>query len=505
MREFDKELRMFDAIIIGSGISGATLSRELCKYKLNIVVLEKGNDVCWGASRGNSATIHSGHDAKYGTKKALYNVLGNKMYPKLCKDLSVPYNQNGMIVYATSPKEMTEIEQLKENADNNGVKNTRICNRDELLKIEKYFGPKVVGGLYAPTSGMVCPYKLVIAICENSALNGVEFFLNTEVEDIEVAEYGYLLKTNKQDFKSRYVFNCAGVHADEINNMVSNSKFRIFPRKGEHLIMDNKLAPYVRTTISQTPISLSGGGHSKGMGIMPSIDGTVILGCDAHDVTNKDDTTTNQGTGEIIEFFEQHWKDLPISKIYENFPKGMIISSFAGIRPHPECNDFILGQPEDSKGFFNMAGIESPGLTAAPAIAVDIAKQVAKIYSFKKNRKFNRKLKKNLPFRKMTRLKREKAIKRDNNYSEIVCRCESVTKAEILQAIHSRIGARTVNAIKMRTRAGMGRCQGGFCESSIIRILSDELNIPMTKVNKRGEGSEILMRETCAMENDESN
>lgn len=505
MRDFVKELRMFDAIIIGSGISGAALSRELCKYKLKIAVLENGNDVCWGASRGNSATIHSGHDAAYGTKKALYNVLGNKMYPKLCKDLGVPYNKNGMIVYAANAKEMEEVKLLKKNADKNGVKNVRVCSRNELLKLEKHFGPKVVGGLYAPTSAIVCPYKLVIAMCENAVLNGVEFYLNTKVEDVKKTEYGFLLKTSKEDFKTRYVFNCAGVHADEINNMISNNKFKISPRKGEHLILDNKLSPYVRTTISQTPMSLAGGGHTKGMGMMPSIDGTIILGCDAHDVTDKDDTATNQGTGEIIKFFEQHWEDLPISKVYEKFPKGMIISSFAGIRPHPECNDFILGQPEDTKGFFNMAGIESPGLTAAPAIAKDIAKQAAKIYGFKQNRRFNPKLKKSKPFREMSYSERVKAIKKDKNYAEIICRCESVTKAEILQAIHSNISAGTVNAIKMRTRAGMGRCQGGFCESSIVRILSEELNAPMTKVDKRGAGSEILIRETCVMEKDENN
>jgi glycerol-3-phosphate dehydrogenase len=489
---------MYDAVIIGAGISGASLARELCRYKLRIAVLEKGNDVCAGASKSNSATVHSGHDATFGTKKAYYNVLGNAMYERLCAELSVPFVRNGMIVFAANETDMAEVRRLKANADRNGVPGTRVLDREDLIRLEGYFGEDVTGGLFAPSSGITCPYSLVIALCENAFQNGAAFFLNTEVRRIERSDTGFHISTNRGSFEAGYVFNCAGTHADDINNMISERKFTILPRKGEHLILDKKLAPYVKATVSQTPVTLPGGGHTKGMGIMPSADGTIILGCDAHDAADKDDlSTTRAGIGEVLEYFERNWRNLPISRLYSEFPKNMVIGSFAGLRPHPDTDDFIIGEADDVPGFYNVAGIESPGLTAAPAIAQDLARQAAEKYGFIKNQNFDpiRICKK--PFRDMTPEERRQAIIEDPDYGKIICRCEQVTKAEILAAIRSPIGAKTVNAVKMRTRAGMGRCQGGFCGPEIVRMLSGELGIPMTEVTLCGEGSEIVPYETC--------
>ncbi len=492
---------MTDAIVIGAGVTGAALARELCRWRLKIEVLEKGSDICAGASKGNSATVHAGHDAAYGTKKATYNVAGNAMFDRLCEELSVPFSRNGMVVFAASEADMAEVYRLKRNADLNGVPGVRVMHRGELLEQEGFFGEEVTGGLYAPTSGIVCPYSLVIAMCENAAVNGAAFHLNTEVRHIERIEGGYRIDTHRGAFEAKYVFNCAGTHADDINNMISSRKFAILPRKGEHLILDKKLAPYVKATISQTPRGLPGGGHTKGMGMMPTADGTILLGCDAHKAADKDETSTTAiGTGEILAYFERNWRHLPISRVYPEFPRQMVIGAFAGLRPHPDTDDFILGEAEDAPGFFNLAGIESPGLTAAPAIARDIARQAAEKYNFKANPDFNPMRECKKPFRGMNTEERREAIVSDPNYGRIVCRCEQVTRAEILAAIRSPIGARTVNAVKMRTRAGMGRCQGGFCGPEVVRLLSEELGIPMAEVTLCGEGSEIIPYETCVPE-----
>lgn len=488
----------YDVIVIGSGISGACAARELTKYQLRIAVLEKGTDLCAGATKGNSATIHSGHDAAYGSLKAYYNVRGNAMYDTLCRELSVPFTRNGTIVFAANEADMAEVRRLKANADKNEVPGVQVLTREELMDLESYWGPEVRGGLYAPTGGMVCPYSLVYALCENAALNGVDFFLETQVTDIQKTPSGFSVQTTRGNFTASCIFNCAGTHADDINNFVSKQKIRIIPRKGSHIILDKKLFPYVHATWCQTPSILPDGGHTKGMGVMPTVDHTIILGCEARQVEDKDDnSTTREGLDDILDYFEENWRHLPISKYYPKFPRHMIIGAFAGIRPHPETDDFILGEPSDAPGFINMAGIESPGVTAAPAIAADLVSRAAQTYHWKENPDFNPIRQAKKPFREMNDAEREAAILENPDYGKLVCRCEQVTKAEIPDAIRGPLGARSVNGVKMRTRAGMGRCQGGFCSPEIVRILSQELQIPMTEVTLSGGKSNILTCETC--------
>jgi len=491
----------FDVIIIGSGISGACAAREISRYRLRALVVEKGYDLCAGATRGNSATVHSGHDAEYGSLKALYNVRGNAMYDALCADLDVPFTRSGTVIFATNEAEMAEVRRLKENADRNGVPGCEVLTRDALNALEDGWGGDVVGALYAPTGGVVCPYTLAFALCENAAENGVAFRTDTEVRGIRRTDGGYRLTTSRGELTAACVFNCAGTHADEMNNFVSGHTLRIIPRKGEHILLDCKLAPYVQRVWSQTPSALPGGGHTKGMGVIPSVDRTVILGCDAHEVHDKDDTsTTAAGTGEILRYFERNWRHLPISRAIPEFPRSMVIGAFGGLRPHSDTDDFVLGQPADAPGFYNMAGIESPGLTAAPAIAEALVAQAAQSRGWVKNPGFNPLRRRPKPFREMTADERREAIARDPDYGRFVCRCEQVTLAEIKQAIRSPLGARTVNGVKMRTRAGMGRCQGGFCGPDVVRILSEELGIPMTEVTRCGGDSRILAGETCVEE-----
>ena len=491
----------YDVIVIGSGISGACIARELSKYKLHTAVLEKGSDLCSGATKGNSATVHSGHDAAYGTKKAYYNVKGNALYDQLCEELSVPFFRNGTYVIGITDNDWKKLEELKENADKNQVPDVQLLTANELKQRDTNWSPDVKGALYAPTGGVVCPYTLTFALCENAAHNGTDFYLDTEVLTIEKNSDMFHLKTNKGEFTAHYIFNCAGVHADEMNNFVSRHTFHITPRKGSHVILDKKLAPYVTSTLCQTPTDLPGGGHTKGMGIMPTEGGTILLGCEAYDISDKDDTAADErGLQEILNYFEKNWKYFPISAVYPSFPRNMIISSFSSVRPHPDTDDFILGEAEDCPHFINVSGIESPGVTAAPAIAVDLVSQAARQYGWETDPDFDPFRKVPKPFREMTPQEQAEAVRENPDYGKIICRCEQVTKAEILAAIHGPVGARTVNAVKMRTRAGMGRCQGGFCSPEVVRILSEELHIPMTEVTLSGGDSRILVSETCISE-----
>lgn len=489
----------WDVIIIGAGICGASVARELAKYDLKVAVLEKSNDVCAGASRGNSAMVHGGFDAEPGSNKAKFNVLGNRMFDALCNELSVPFSRSGTMVLATSEKEMEEIYRLKQNGDQNGVE-TEIMDRSTLRRRWPDIGQDAAGALCCPSGGIVCPYTLVIAMCENAARNGVAFFLNQTVTEIEPHSSRWRIKTaNSSTFNTAIIVNCAGTHAGEINNLVSSDKITILPRFGGHLIMDRQYIPWVNTTIMQTPIALPTGGHTKGMGIMPSVDGTVILGCDAIDRKDLDDTsTTKQSIDTITNYFQTFWKYLPISKQYPSFPSEGVINAYGGLRPHCDRNDFVLGEVPDAPGFFNAAGIESPGLTAGPAIGVFLADQIckklcaAKKATYLPGREFCR------PFRTMSKSDRLEAIHNNPEYAKMVCRCEQVTEAEIRDAIRRPVGARTLNAVKMRTRAGMGRCQAGFCQNRILEILSEELGISPTDVTLSGNNSTILTGQCCS-------
>ncbi|MCI8761402.1 MAG: NAD(P)/FAD-dependent oxidoreductase [Oscillospiraceae bacterium] len=488
---------MWDAIIIGAGISGCSVARELARYQLKVLVLEKGHDVCAGTTKGNSATVHAGYDPDPGSNKAIYNVRGSRMYPELCRELQVPYLKNGLVMIALDEEQMEEVRKLHEMGQRNGVR-TEVCDRARILEIEPDMGEGVIGGLWVPDSGMVCPYNLVMALAENSARNGVEFRTSTQALSVERDGGEWLVSTPDETFRTKYVFNCAGTHADRFNNMVSADVFHIIPREGQHLIMDRDFAPYVKTTIYPTPELLPGGGHTKGMGLMPSVDGTLILGCNADDVDDPDfSANTREGIDKILDFFEERWKYMPISKHVPKFPRDAVITAYGGSRAHPDRDDFILGEPKDAPNFINLAGIESPGVTAAPAIAIDMVKILVdrERPALKQDYKPGREIKK--PFRTMTAEERREAIKADPDYARIVCRCEQVTEAEIRDAIRRPVGARSVSAVKMRTRAGMGRCQGGFCSPRVLEILCEELGLDPLEVTQSGGRSNILVGRAC--------
>lgn len=504
-----KEKYMFDVIIVGAGVVGCATARELSRYNLKVLVLEKGHDVCSGATKAGGGMIHAGFDPTPGTNKAKYNVAGCPLIYKTCEELDVPYLNNGTTVFATDPHGMDEIRKLKATGDINGV-HTDIIEPPKLYEMQPHIGKEVCGILWAPSGGVTDPFTFTFALAENAATNGVEFLRNTEVTNIIKTKDSFQITAvdhseNSHDkngtitFSTKLVINCAGTCADTINNMVSKNKIKIIPRYGAHVVIDKKLAKRLNTTLIETPHDLPGGGHTKGQAIIPTLGGTMIAGCDATVMEDPDHTAVlNVSLSEVLGYFREMWHVLPFEG--DRFPEEHIISMFGGCRPHPENNDFIIGEAEDVPGFINAAGIESPGFTSSIAIAQDLRDLVTDKLNPDFNPKFNPHRKAKPAFRNMTNDERVAAIKEDPDYSHVVCRCEMVTEAEIRDAIRRPVGARSVSAIKMRTRAGMGRCQGGFCGTRVLEILSEELGIDPLEVTQCGENSEILMAHGCMEE-----
>jgi glycerol-3-phosphate dehydrogenase len=357
-----------------------------------------------------------------------------------------------------------------------------ILNREEALKLEPNLSDKVVAVLTLPTGGIVCPYEFTIALAENANTNGVEFKFETEVQDIEKKEGSYLLKTNKGDIETKLVINAAGVYADKLNNMVSQKQYNIIPRKGEYILFDKAVGDMVSRTLFQLPTKMG-----KGVLVTPTVDGNLLMGPTSEDIEDKTDVdTTREGLESIIE-------KAPLT--VKTIPHRQVITSFAGLRAHEEAGDFVIGEAEGAENFINALGIESPGLTSAPAIAEEIVGIVIEKLSPEKNETFNP-IRKGIPkFREMNNDERRELIKEDKTYGKIVCRCETVTEGEIRNAIRRPLGAKTLDGVKRRTRAGMGRCQSGFCSNRIVEILSEELDIPRTEVTKFGKGSKALVGE----------
>ncbi|APC79591.1 NAD(P)/FAD-dependent oxidoreductase [Clostridium botulinum] len=471
---------MFDVTIIGSGVTGAAVARELSKYNLKTCVVEKAIDVANGTSKANSGIVHAGEDPIPGTLKAKMNVRGNEMFDKLQEEIDFPFKRNESFVLCFDEKDIEKLEELRQRGLKNGLPDTmEILNREEALKLEPNLSEYVVAALRLPTGGIVSPYEFNIALAESAAMNGVEFKLETEIIDIEKKEDGYILKTNKGDIETKVVVNAAGVFGDKINNMVSEKKYHITARKGEYLLFDKTVGDMVQRTIFQLPTKMG-----KGVLVTPTADGNLLLGPTSVDVEEKDDLgTTREGLDIVAEKAKLSIKEIPMRQV---------ITSFAGLRAHEENSDFIIGEAEDAKNFINAIGIESPGLTSAPAIGEYIREMIVEKLKPEENKEFNP-IRKDIPkFREMTNEERKEMIKENSHYGKIVCRCEVVTEGEIRDAIRRPLGAKTVDGIKRRTRAGMGRCQSGFCSNRIVEILAEELGIKRNEVTKFGGNSKIL-------------
>lgn len=470
---------MVDVIVIGAGVTGCAIARELAKYEYKVTVLERASDVCEGTSKANSGIVHAGYDARPGTMKAKLNVEGNRMMETLSKELDFPFQRNGSLVLCFDDKDRPKLQKLYEQGIKNGVKELRIIERDELKQLEPNISDNAVAALYAPTGGIICPFGLTIALAENAAVNGVDFRLNTEVENIEKTDGGYRVDTNHGVMKSRVVINAAGVYADRFHNMVSGEKIHIIPRKGEYCLMDKKVGGLVAHTIFQLPTM-----YGKGVLVTPTVHGNLLAGPTAVDVEDYEAVnTTGEGLSDVL-------KRAALS--VSSFPAGQIITSFAGLRAHEEQGDFVIGQPKDAAGFFDAAGIESPGLTCAPALGKHVAEQVLEYLPAREKTDFV-KTRKGIPSMAMADAEEKARLIAENPlYANVVCRCELVTEGEIMNAIHRPLGATTLDGVKRRTRAGMGRCQAGFCSPKTVEILARELGRDMAEISKNDPGSEFL-------------
>ena len=470
---------MYDVAIVGAGVTGSAIARELAKYKVSACVIERDEDVCTGTSKANSAIVHAGFDAKPGSLKAEMNVKGNAMMDQLSKDLDFPFKRNGSLVVCTKDQDPADLEKLAEQGKVNGVPDIKILSREEVLEMEPNIADDVVAALYAPTGAIVCPFHLTMALAENAADNGVEFFLNTEVKTIKKVDDHFVIETNNQTIDAKTVVNAAGVYADELNNQVSANKIEIIARRGQYMLLDKSVGNHVTHTVFQLPSKMG-----KGVLVTPTVHGNLLVGPTAEDVDNKEGVnTTMEGLDSLAS---------TCSLSVKNVPLRQVITSFAGLRAHDTLGDFIIGEAEDCEGFFNAAGIESPGLSSAPAIGELVATQVATKLGLEKNPDFNGIRKGILNPANLSIEERNALIKENPAYGQIICRCESVSEGEILDAIHRTLGARSLDGVKRRTRAGMGRCQSGFCSPKVMEILEREVPMSMFDVTKNGGSSKFV-------------
>lgn len=470
---------MYDVIIIGAGIIGTAAARELAKYKLNILVLEKGADCSCGASKANSGIIHAGYDCAPNSLKARFNVRGSFLYRQLVRDLDIPYKNNGSMVLAFNQDETAKLSSLKEQGEKNGVDGLSILNCQQILNMESYVNPDVSSALYAPSAAIISPFEATIAFAESAYTNGVHFSFDTEVTGINWVDNVFEVLTNAKSFKTKTIVNTAGLYSDVINNFVNEEKYHITPVKGEYLLLD-KTAKYITDkTLFKMP-SVMG----KGVLVLPTVHDNILVGPSADNMEHKTNLSTD---GNILKNNAETAKT-----IIPDLPLQYVITSFAGLRAkEKDSEDFIIGSGS-VKGFVNAVGINSPGLSAAPAIAEYICDLITEYINPKANTAFIKERAREKAFAEQSFEEQKKMIARDSNFGKIVCRCEQVTEADIRNAIKSKPGATTIDGIKFRARAGSGRCQGGFCSLRVIEILAEELGVLPEQVTKFGGSSYVL-------------
>ena len=470
---------MEDVIIIGGGIIGSLIARELSFYEISVLLLDKEEDIPMGSTKANSAIVHAGYDPLPGTLKAKTNVEGNRLYKDLCNELKVPFKRIGAYVLAFNDEELKILLELKERGKINGVSEIQLLKREEILKREPNINREVKYALFFPTSGITNPFLLTIHALENAIENGVQVKLGEEVIRIENNNIGYKVTTNKSKYYCKYIINCAGIYADKIIHLLDpDYPFAITPRKGEYLVLDNKAQNFVKSTIFHVPTQ-----KGKGVLVTPTVDGNILLGPTAENIANKEDKSISmEGLSEIKE---------KVKKLTPNVPFTLVINIFSGIRASSTYKDFFVQEIPEFKNILHFAGIDSPGLTSAPSLDKMAVEWLMEKENIKRKRNIKN-FEKIVAFKELTEEEKENLIKEDPRWGHIICRCEYVSEMEVRNAINSPLPARNLEAIKKRTRAGMGRCQGAFCSYHIMKILSDELEIPMNMITLRGGKSFLL-------------
>ena len=473
---------MYDIAIIGAGVVGGMIARELSFYYASVCLIEKENDVATGATKANSAIVHAGFDAKVGSLKAELNVRGSKMMAQVARDLGVKYINNGSLVVGFNEEDERTLEDLLNRGNLNGVEDLRLLKRNEILEIEPNIGKEVTCALYAPTGAIICPYDLAVSAIGNAMDNGVELRCGFEVTKIEDKGDYYEIESSDDKILARYVVNCAGVYSDKIASFVGDTSFKVHPRRGEYVLLDKESGSIVSHTIFVTPSKMG-----KGILVSPTVDGNLLLGPTAIDAEDKADKSTS------CEFFEFIYGIA--EKSVFGIPKNKTITSFCGLRSVGSTGDFIINSPKNR--YVNVAGIESLGLSASPAIAEYVRKLLEKIGLNLVRRENPITTRKSMhAFREASIEEKNKMIKENPSYGRIICRCEGVTEGEILDAIRTEPRATDLDGVKRRTRAQMGRCQGGFCSPYIIELLSRELGLPYEKITKFGGKSYVAIGKT---------
>ncbi|MDO4797408.1 MAG: NAD(P)/FAD-dependent oxidoreductase [Coriobacteriales bacterium] len=477
---------MYDVVIVGAGVSGSAVARELARTNARVCVVEREEDVCCGTSKANSAIVHAGFDAQAGSLMAKLNVEGNALMWELAQKLDFKVKQCGSLVVCTSEEGIEGLNELLERGRANGVPNLRIVYRDELVQMEPNISDAAVAALWAPSAGIVDAFGLNIALAENAAQNGVEFRFNAPVKGLERTDDGtwIVLTGDGKSLHTRCVVNAAGVYSDVIHNMASDEKIRIIPRKGEYLLLDTTAGNHVSHTIFMLPTKMG-----KGVLVSPTVHGNLLVGPTAADVDDPEATdTTRAGLDEVAS---------KCALTVANVPLREVITSFAGLRAHQEGHEFIIGMVDDAPGFVDCAAIESPGLTSCPAIGKMVAGIVAEYLGLDdkpESEWIDRR--EGIPMLEGEPIERwAELAEHDKAYGNVICRCRHVTEAQILAAIHRPLGAHSLDAVKRRVTAGMGRCQGGFCSPKVMELLERELGMAPEEVTKCGPGSELLVEE----------
>jgi len=474
---------IYDVIIIGGGVIGCCIARTLSKYNLKMCLLEKEADIASGTTKGNSGVVHAGYAAERKYIKRNLCIRGNKLYSQAWEELNFPFKRIGSFVVALEDGQIKDLEEYRKKGTEDGIPGLEvILDKDKILHMEPSLTDEVVGVLHAPTAGIVSPYEMTIALAENAAMNGVEFFRNQKVSKIKHSDYTFTIKTKKDEFLARNVINAAGLYARKISKMLGLDYFDIMPRKGEYILLDRNVL-HLNKILFPTPTKVS-----KGILVCPTIHGNTFLGPNAQNLTDrKDISTTTAGLKEVLDGGKS---------LVPGIPERSAIRNFAGLRAVPDSYDFIIDNT-DVYGFINVAGILSPGLTSCYSIAEKIEGYLELLgVNMKVKEDYNPIRPKPERFADFTKEELDGKIREDPSWGRIICRCEMVPEKEIISAIHAPVGATTVDGVKFRCRPGMGRCQGGFCRPRVIEILSRELNIPYNEVTKRGEDTNFLVCHT---------
>lgn len=466
---------MKDVTIIGAGITGSLIAHRLSKYHLNCIVLEKESDASQGATGANSAMVHSGHDPKDGTLKCKYNLEGNRMFKSLCDELKVSFDPIGAFVVATSLEEEEKLSVLEKRCIERKVPYEILSGR-QARELEPNLSDDVSKALSLPTTGVITPWEVTFAALEEACLNGVEIKLDYEVKSIKKENDYFVIN---DEIETKVLINCAGVHCDDITEMLRPSPYKVEAKKGEYYILDHTGTQLVKRVIYPVPTS-----KGKGVLAVPTVHHNILLGPNSDFVDDKEDTSTNTG----LDYVKKE-----INKTIKNIPFNKMIHTFAGLRPHINLNDFYIQEDDEIKNFVHVAGIESPGLSASPAIAKDVVENIVLP-------KFETKEKENyirrrafIKMHEMTNEEKNELIKKDPDFGKIICRCEKITLGEIKDSIHRLVGAISIKGVKLRCRPGMGRCQGGFCEPEVVKILKEELNKEIKDIRLSNKGSEIYV------------